>query len=376
MLRRELDVRREEGVVVIEVTRIGAWASVVLAGDFDVHNAAEISGVAADLARTVVEVTMDLSRVTSLDAGAISALAAADRLISATGRRLTLVGVSLLTRERLDQAGVRASLPIAPDVLALALIGAGDSEGTGPRATEGATPADVDEELQWLLAEVSRLLLTEPTVTGDLQTLARAAVELVPDCTAASIALMVLGEPRTAAVSGPVAVEIDLAQYESGQGPCLLAAGTSTRIRVATLESDNRFGVFAARVGSLGLGGVLSIPVVVGDVTIGSVNLYSSGEFPPAADAAGEVIGAQVGAALVKSEIYGAAQTLARRVQDRTDAETSVNIAAGVLAGFEQCSIDQARRLLRSAAASTGDSLAVTARRVIDFLVERGPIPS
>jgi anti-anti-sigma factor len=376
-LRRELDIP-SKGAVVIEVTRIGDWASVVLVGDFDSTNAAEISGVAAELAPTAAEVTMDLSQVASMDEAGIRALVTADRLIVAAGGRMTLVGASLLTRERLDQAGVRTSLPfaLAPDVPLLALIGAGDPGDGDVTAPEATAPTVADEELHRLLADVSRFLLTEPTVTGDLQTLARAAVDLVPGCTSASIALLVLGQPRTAAVSGPVAVEIDLAQYDTGQGPCLLAASTATRIRVATLESDNRFGVFAARVGPLGLGGVLSIPVVVGDVTIGSINLYSGAEFVAAADAVGEVIAAQVGAALIKSEIYGAAVTLAWRVQERADAESNVNIAAGVLAGFEQCSIDQARRLLRSAALSTGDSLAGAAQRVIDYLAERGPISS
>jgi anti-anti-sigma factor len=357
---------------VIEVTQIGNWASVALTGDFDVTNAAEILAAIAELAaQRAVEVSVDLSQVASMDAAGIGALVGANHLLAAAGGRLMLVGASLLTQERLHQAGGSAAFPlllaVAPDLPLASSIEAEDPEDT---------PAVADEELRRLLDDVSRLLLTESTITADLQGIVRAAVELVPGCSAASIALLVLGEPHTAAVSGPVAVEIDLAQYETGQGPCLLAASTSTRIRVAALDSDDRFAAFAARAGPLGLGAVLSIPVAAGAATIGSVNLYSDVAFGPGADAVGEVIGTQVAAALVKSEIYGAAQTLARRVQDRTDAETSVNIAAGVLAGFEQCSIDQARRLLRSAAASTGDSLAVTARRVIDFLVERGPIPS
>lgn len=346
----------------IEVTVIGTWALVALDGELDAGNAAEIASVAADLAeRMAIEVTVDLSRITFLGAAGVAALSAADRTISAVGGRMILIGVPVSAQRVLELSG--AALAVVP------------SPGLPvPPPLVAAPPAD--DELSGLLSEVSRLLLTESTVTGDLQAVVRAAVELVPGCAAASVALLARTESYTAAVSSQTAVQVDLAQYSTGQGPCLLAAEGSTPIRVAALESDERFGRFAPIVGALGIHGVLSLPVTVGDRTIGSVNLYASSEFGPGAEDIGEVIAAQVAAALTKSEIYSAALALARRVQARADRERDINIAAGVLAGFEHCSIDQAERLLHSAARSGGDTLAAAAKRVIDYLAERGPGPA
>ena len=348
----------------IEVTRIGNWALIALAGDFDVSNADGIRAVAVDLAADpVAEVVVDLGQVSFIGAAGISALVSADSVISAASGRVVLVGASPLTRRVFALAGVTGILPLAglPAPFPVARV--------APTLTVG------DDELIRLLAEVSRLLLTESTVTGDLRAVARAAVDVVPGCTAASIALVARSRPHTAAVSDETAVEVDLAQYATGEGPCLLAAVSTTRIHVETLSGDERFARFAGLAGRLGIGAVLSVPVALGDVTIGTVNLYSPEQFAPGADAVAEVIAAQVTAALTKSEIYGAALALAERVQERSEADREVNIAAGVLAGFEQCSLDQAERLLRLSALAEGDSLEEAARRVLGHLATRDSGP-
>ena len=325
------------------------------------RNAGEIRGVAADLvARTVSDVTIDMSGVTFIGAAAISALMAADDLISGIGGRMLIVGASPFAQRVFGLAGGRA-LPL----FVLPPVPAGGPGGAG---------ADDDEELSRLLFQVSRLLLTEPTVTGDLQTVVRAAVDLVPGCRAASIAVIARSAPRSAAVSDQVAVEVDMAQYATDEGPCLDAVRLADRIRLDSLSAERRFARFGLLAGRLGIGAVLSVPVVSGDVTIGSVNLYSASGFTADAEAVSGVIAAQAAAALIKSSVYPAALTLARGVQQRTDEDRDANIAVGVLAGFEYCSIEQAELLLRSSASATGQSVAAAARRIIDYLLGPEPI--
>jgi anti-anti-sigma factor len=363
---------------VIEVSLVGKWALVVLSGEFDVSNAAEIVAVAADLADDLVaEVTVDLSGVTFIGAAGITALVQAEDRVAAGGGRLAVVGATPTTLRAFDLAEVGAALTVVapPDRSA-----GGDSQPVGPgarvpadgEADTGGRVSGADDELRRLLFEVSRLLLTESSVTGDLLVVVRAAVDLVPGCTGASVALVAHSESHTAAVSDAIAVEVDLVQHDRGGGPNLLAASTATRIRVATSDIDDRFDRFAAQ---LGIGAVMSAPVVVTGVTVGSVNFYASTRFAVGAEAMAGVVASQVAAALSKSEIYGAALALARQMQVRSAADRDANIAAGVLAGFEDCSLDQATRLLHSAAATAGESVAAAARRVIDHLAGSGPVP-
>ncbi len=91
------------------------------------------------------------------------------------------------------------------------------------------------------LARVTRLLCTQRTLPAKLETRVAMARRTVPNCHAAGISLLVDGQPTTAAVSDRLAVQIDLVQYETGEGPCLAALSDSKVIRVDVMERDSRF---------------------------------------------------------------------------------------------------------------------------------------
>jgi anti-anti-sigma factor len=353
-LKSQPRIAAEESAIVIEVTVIGNWALVVLAGEFDVSNADGIRSVVDDLvADAVSDVVVDLTRVTFIGAAAVGALIGAYRSCSSLNGRMVLVGASSMTRRVFIIAGVDGTLPVVD--LPLAPAPAGDE---GPS----------DGELSGLLTEVSRMLLTEATVTGDLQAVVRAAVDLVPGCGAASVAVLAPGGAHSAAVSDRTAVAVDRAQYVTGEGPCLEAALSGDRIRFDVAPGDGRYVRFAPFATQAGVRAVLSMPVALWGVTIGSVNLYSPGALPPDADAMGWVMAAQVAAALVKSEITTDALMLAGRFQERMEIPRGADLAAGLAAGFERCSREQAGRLLGSPPLTANGSVAVAAERVIDHL--------
>ena len=106
------------------------------------------------------------------------------------------------------------------------------------------------------------------------------------------------GEPRTAAVSDAVAIEVDVAQYTANEGPCLDAARTSRMVRVDQLGAEERFCSFAPRAQDLGIQTVLSVPATVTGHLIGTVNLYATSAFAPAAETAAAAIATQVTAAV------------------------------------------------------------------------------
>jgi anti-anti-sigma factor len=85
--------RRRSEDVVIDVTVVGPRGVVFLAGAFDVANSEEICSVATELvAEDVVDLTVDVSGVTSMAPAGFNALLAACKLIEAGGGQTRLVG--------------------------------------------------------------------------------------------------------------------------------------------------------------------------------------------------------------------------------------------------------------------------------------------
>lgn len=77
----------------IDVTVFGPRAVVYLAGGFEGANSEEIRSVLAELvAEDVSELTVDLSRVTSMAPAGLNGLLAASKLIEAGGGRMELIG--------------------------------------------------------------------------------------------------------------------------------------------------------------------------------------------------------------------------------------------------------------------------------------------
>src|SRR5215203_5947999 len=171
--------------------------------------------------------------------------------------------------------------------------------------------SDPHDELADALTQLAVGLLGETSLGEDLDRLARLARHLIPVSSGASIALLVDGEPSTAAVSDRVAIELDMVQYHEAEGPCLTALGGDA-IRVAYLPSDERFPHFAVGAADQRVLSVLSLPVRNDGSTIGTLNLYSrqADAFDDDAERVGAVLAAEVALAIVHSRFYDQATSL------------------------------------------------------------------
>lgn len=347
----------------IEVSVVGAWARVALSGEFDLINADEIHAVVADLlGQAVTDVTVDLTRVTMMGAAGLHALEHAADLIDGVDGRMVLMGATARTRRVFEITGLATSLRLTDAVTVkrpAVAVGADGSAGPDPDAVKAVSRQ---------LLDISRLLLTAGTVTDDLRSVARAAVGAIAGAKAASITILAHGQPRSAAISDSVAIEVDAAQYRLDEGPCLDAARTARPVRVDVLGAGERFVHLAPLALRATVQSVLSIPVTIDSHTLGSLNVYSDQAFPPAADASAEILAAQAAAAIVKSEAYAAIRRAADSTQRRVEGNQELNIAHGALAELHDCSVEQARRLLRSAATSNRESVHHVAQRIITSL--------
>src|SRR3954462_13055241 len=93
------------------------------------------------------------------------------------------------------------------------------------------------ERLVNALQRLAEVLQTQRTLGGALAGIAEAATVSVPGCDAATIALSIEGRPATAAMTARIALELDMAQYDAGDGPCLKSLRDIATIRA---ERDRR----------------------------------------------------------------------------------------------------------------------------------------
>src|SRR4051812_40406218 len=136
-------------------------------------------------------------------------------------------------------------------------------------------PAPFDD-LQDRIVTVNRILVTQRTLPARLDAVAAIIERMISACDAVSIGLVLKGEAGTAATSGDLAIEADLAQYSTGEGPCLDSVSTGQTVHVEILEHDENYRHFAPLAVELGVEAVLSVPLVHEDRVVGSANLYSA----------------------------------------------------------------------------------------------------
>jgi serine phosphatase RsbU (regulator of sigma subunit) len=107
-----------------------------------------------------------------------------------------------------------------------------------------------------------------------LTRLAGSARAVLPQCAGASVTWLDRGQPITAAYTDEVALTLDHCQYDIGRGPCLEAVQTGKMVRWR--QNDGRWSDFADAADGCHIAEVLSVPIAVGDVVLGGLNLYST----------------------------------------------------------------------------------------------------
>ena len=68
------------------------------------------------------------------------------------------------------------------------------------------------------LSRVTRLLKTQRTLPAKLEGVVAIVKRTLPNCDAAGVCLLIDGEPTSIAVSDRLTLEVDLIQYETGEG--------------------------------------------------------------------------------------------------------------------------------------------------------------
>jgi GAF domain-containing protein len=222
-----------------------------------------------------------------------------------------------------------------------------------------------------LLAErlglVARSLWAESGLEETLRGIVGAALRMVPGARFAGLSTI---ERRrrivTRSATDDRVYAIDLAQYESGEGPCLDAVREQRTVRLSDMATETRWPMFTRAAQELGIASMLSIQLYMREGNLGALNLYSP--MPHAFDDESE----QVGLLLAT---HAAVAMAGARTEQELDlalaARDLIGQAKGILMERHKLSAAEAFRMLVRASQQTNRKLAEVARD----LAETGELP-
>ena len=133
------------------------------------------------------------------------------------------------------------------------------------------------DDLASVLGRVARELNAEKTLDDTMNALVSAAVDAIPGSDAGGIT-EVRGRGREIDVlfaTDSLVEELDKAQYELGEGPCLDAAYRHRTVRVDDFGIDQRWPAFAVRARECGAGSMLSLQLYIQGDNLGALNMYA-----------------------------------------------------------------------------------------------------
>jgi GAF domain-containing protein len=218
------------------------------------------------------------------------------------------------------------------------------------------------------LSRVTKLLKTQRTLPAQLEAVVAIVKRTVPSCDAAGIVLLVDGQPTSVAVTDRLTVEIDLVQYDTGEGPCLAAMNDGEVVRINILERDSRFTRFAPGALDRGLNSVLSTPLTANGQSVGALNMYSTktNAFDGRTEEAVRPMVEYAGEAIGTSPLYAYSLDMVDGLVEDLESRALIDQAIGVLMATEEHTSENALGRLRELAMRSGESMRTVASWVLD----------
>jgi GAF domain-containing protein len=193
-------------------------------------------------------------------------------------------------------------------------------------------------------------------------------VAALPGAAYAGISTLVDGEPRTAVFTDAEAPEIDAAQYEAGEGPCLDAFRHGVIFRVNDTASETRWIAFCKAAAAHGVRSTISLPMISNGEGIGALNLYSRevAAFADTDETLAMALASQAAVVLGNSQVYWDAYELTQHLREAMRSRATIEQAKGILMKGSRCSPDQAFQMLVRASQRENRKLRDVAAEIVE----------
>jgi GAF domain-containing protein len=190
----------------------------------------------------------------------------------------------------------------------------------------------------------------------------------------AGITMLIEGRVRTAVFTDPESPEIDTAQYDTGEGPCLDAFRHQRVYRIDSTTGDQTWPAFSALAAAHGIVSTLSFPLIARQEGIGALNLYArSGPFSVADEEIGTLFATQAAIVLANAQAYWDARHLSEQLSQAMQFRAVIEQAKGVLMATGGRNADEAFQLLVRASQRENRKLRDIATELVDRAQLRRP---
>ena len=267
----------------------------------------------------------------------------------------------------------------SPSALASAfpIVGAGGNPTVDATPSNPPTPG-LQEPLDLAAAytEVQNLILDGPDVTGFLQQLTALAAAIVPG-THCGITLYRNRQIATVVSSDAIAMRMDEVQYIRGRGPCLAAIHEGTRIEVPDMETETRWGDYAAHAVANDIRSVISLPITLDGKTPGALNLFATTPhaFTDHDIARAEAFTAQAATALTILLRHVSHTVLDDELREALTTRAVIDQALGILMVTRQIGAHEAFKILRHSSQTTNRKVNTIAAELIQSMTGHPPEP-
>jgi GAF domain-containing protein len=220
------------------------------------------------------------------------------------------------------------------------------------------------------LRALSRFLVADASFGDTLQRVSEIAVAAIGPAEFLGIAMLGSdGRPTTGVFTDPASPEIDRAQYDSGNGPCLDAWREMRTVRLDDLDAaSGTYPEFAAAAQAHGIRSTLSLPLVAGEQGVGAMNLYAStaGAFSDEDEQLGGTLATAAAVVLANAAAYWDARQLSEQLSTAIRSRAVIEQAKGILmARSPHLDADDAFDALRRMSQQENLKLRQVAERVV-----------
>jgi GAF domain-containing protein len=218
------------------------------------------------------------------------------------------------------------------------------------------------------LSALSRFFVGDATMGDTLQRVIDLAVVAVPPVAYTGISMLVDGKVTTSVFSDPEVPEIDEAQYRANSGPCVDAFRDGVVYAIPSTERDDRWPEFSRAALAHGVRSTLSLPLLVGEGSVGALNFYSTQEdgFSDEDQRNSETFALQAAVVLANAQAYWDARTLNEHLAEAMRSRATIEQAKGILMAQSNVGPDAAFELLRSASQRENRKLREIAQDLVD----------
>jgi transcriptional regulator with GAF, ATPase, and Fis domain len=220
--------------------------------------------------------------------------------------------------------------------------------------------ADDATRLARKFAQISQSLMDGPTVEQTMREIVESATEVVDGAVSAGITVVRKdGTIESPAFTDALVLEVDKAQIEYGEGPCLEAGSDGSLLTIEDMSAERRWPKFAQRAESLGIGSMIACSLPAQRGCRAALNLHAAKP-----DAFDETAVETASICAAHSSVALSQVTLVDSLRTAIGSRQGIGEATGILMERHRIGSEQAFEMLVRASQALNVKLRVIAEHV------------